>query len=109
MPRFALLAHDWPAPHLDLLLEAGPACWTWRLPKFPASGQSVPAERIADHRLAYLDHEGPVSGGRGSVSRIEEGSYELEKAAPERVVVRLHGTRCAGRLVLAAGQAAFME
>ena len=107
MPRFALLAHDWPAPHLDLLLESGPACWTWRLPAFPSPGQDVPAERIADHRLAYLDHQGPVSGGRGSVRRVDGGAFDLLEATPQRVVAHLRGTRCAGRIVLADGRAGF--
>ena len=29
----------------------------------PARGGTSPAERLADHRAAYLDYEGPVSGG----------------------------------------------
>src|SRR5436190_123012 len=99
MPRFAILEHDWPAPHPDLLLEAGPACWTWRLPSFPALGETVPAERIADHRLAYLEYEGPVSGGRGSVRRVDGGAFVLLEESPGRVVVRLEGGAAVGRIV----------
>lgn len=32
------------------------------------------AERIQDHRRLYLGHEGPVSGGRGSVRRVASGT-----------------------------------
>ncbi len=76
MPRYAILRHDWPVPHLDLLLEAGPVLRAWRLAAEPVAGVWVPAEPNADHRLMYLDYEGPVSGGRGSVSRWAAGTFE---------------------------------
>ena len=37
-------------------------------------GQRMAAERIADHRPAYLDYEGPVSDGRGSVRCLAWGT-----------------------------------
>ncbi len=37
-------------------------------------GQRMAAERIADHRPAYLDYKGPVSGERGSVRRLAWGT-----------------------------------
>lgn len=76
MPRFVILAHDWPSPHFDLLLQVGDALKSWRLLADPRAAEWVPAEANADHRLAYLDYEGPVSGGRGSVVRIDAGEYE---------------------------------
>lgn len=122
MPRFVLLEHsgapDDPAGlHWDLLLEAGGRCRTWRLARLPvAGGEPVPAEEIAPHRLAWLDHvAGEVSGGRGFARRVDGGEYEaLEPAAdeasgtgPQRV--RLAGAMLAGTLVFdrtAAGVAA---
>ncbi|MBY0228562.1 MAG: hypothetical protein K2W96_04700 [Gemmataceae bacterium] len=101
MPRYALLSHDWPTPHLDLLLEDGAACRTWRLPALPEPGASVAAERLADHRLFYLDHEGPVSGGRGRVRRVAAGMFDWVEDG-ERVVIDLDGL---GRLVLEGGTA----
>lgn len=41
-------------------------------------GQRMAAERIADHRPAYLDYEGPVSGERGSVRRLAWGTVVSE-------------------------------
>ncbi len=41
-------------------------------------GQRVNAERIADHRPAYLDYEGPISGDRGSVRLLSRGSVVNE-------------------------------
>ena len=67
MPRFVILSHDWPTPHWDFLLESGPVLRAWRLLEEPAPNRDVPAEANFDHRLLYLDYEGPLSGDRGSV------------------------------------------
>ncbi len=75
MPRFVILAHDWPAPHFDLMLEAGGVLKSWRLLAVPVPGMAVPAEATDDHRLEYLDYEGPVSGGRGVVRRVDGGTF----------------------------------
>ena len=53
-----------------------------------------------DHRLAYLDYEGPVSGGRGSVTRWDQGTYELEHHSDDELAVVLAGRRLAGRATL---------
>lgn len=100
MPRFALLRHDHPALHWDLMLEAGNALWTWRLPRPLEDGDDQSAERIGDHRLIYLDYEGPVSGGRGMVACEDRGDYRGVEQADGRLVVELHGGRLRGRLEL---------
>jgi hypothetical protein len=100
MPRFAVLAHDHPSPHWDLFLEAGPILRSWRLPPELPPSTPVPAEPAADHRLAYLDYEGPVSGGRGSVSRVDAGSFAWVRDESDIQVVRLAGGRLAGVLTL---------
>lgn len=71
------------------MLEEGDVLKTWSLAKLPqawsdvgvskslpaiAASNVVEAERLADHRLAYLDDEGPVSGDRGSVRRLDAGT-----------------------------------
>ena len=96
MPRFAILEHDHPALHWDFLLECGPGLWAWRLEAPPEQGVAVSAERIADHRLLYLDYEGPVSGGRGAVQRWDGGAFEGLERGEARVVVRLEGNRARG-------------
>lgn len=113
MPRFILLEHsgapDDPAGlHWDLLLEAGDACRTWRLAAIPrAGGPEVPAEAIAPHRLAWLDHEaGEVSGGRGFARRVDGGAFAVVEGAltedhpAGRLAVSLAGTTLAGTLVI---------
>jgi hypothetical protein len=98
MPRFVILAHDWPAPHFDLLLEVGDVLKAWRLAGEPGV-KPVAAEPNFDHRPFYLDYEGPVSGGRGSVTRWDSGSYEGE-LGPDGGTVKLNGTRLRGPATL---------
>jgi hypothetical protein len=75
--RWAVLEHDFPFLHWDLLLErqSALAAMTWRLLRRPVCGEPIAAEALADHRVAYFDYEGPVSGGRGRVRRLYEGEW----------------------------------
>lgn len=105
MPRFVVLSHDTPPDydrpaHFDLMLEAGPALRTWALPRWPAAGEALPCEVLSDHRLAYLDYEGPIAGGRGEVTRHEAGEYEIVKETSETLVLRISGQRLKGMLTL---------
>ncbi|HEY8504148.1 MAG TPA: DNA polymerase ligase N-terminal domain-containing protein [Gemmataceae bacterium] len=102
MPRYVILAHDWPAPHWDLMLESGGALRTWRLETPPRPGAEVAAEESFAHRPAYLDYEGPVSGGRGTVRRWDVGEFDWERDAAGQVTVRVRGRELSGRLELAA-------
>ena len=95
MPRFVILAHDWPAPHWDLLLEADGVLKAWRLLADPASGDA-PAEPNTDHRLLYLDYEGPVSGNRGTVARWDVGSFDGDVCGAGGWRVRWRGAKLAG-------------
>jgi hypothetical protein len=55
---------------------------------------------LADHRLAYLTYQGPVSGNRGGVTRWDEGRYEVLKESADRLRLRLQDGRCAGDVTL---------
>jgi hypothetical protein len=71
----------------------------WQTP----SGRDVielGAARLPDHRLAYLDYEGPVSSGRGEVKRIDRGDYEVVDESPEWLRVRLAGAVAIGEVRL---------
>jgi DNA polymerase Ligase (LigD) len=94
VPRFVVLEHDWPAVHWDLLLECGPVLKAWRLLSEPGPGRAVPAEPNYDHRLLYLDYEGPLTGDRGRVRRWDAGTFEGELA--DEWQVRLAGRRLSG-------------
>lgn len=100
MPRFVVLEHDWPARHWDFLLEAGGVLRAWRLLAEPAAGEDIPAEAIADHRPAYLDYEGPVSGDRGRVVRWDRGTFEWVDDTLDGVSVELRGAKLTGRATL---------
>jgi hypothetical protein len=101
MPRFVILEHDHPTLHWDLMLEWGDVLRTWRLAEAPTGPGSVNAEPSFDHRLHYLDYEGPVSGNRGSVHRWDHGVYRLEEEQEDRLIVWFEGGRLQGRVLLA--------
>lgn len=87
------------------MLEANGVLRTWALteaPDSPAarSGSPIAAEALADHRRAYLDLEGPVSGGRGSVARCDGGEYRALEWGADKVIVRLSGARFVGQATL---------
>jgi hypothetical protein len=120
MPRFVVLRHVTPPghdrpTHGDFMLECGGALRTWALAEPPSPGRTIAAEELPDHRLAYLDYEGEVSGGRGSVTRWDAGTYEVlgGRLAPgdevplaeraghlDEVHVLMHGEKLAGEVVL---------
>lgn len=104
MPRFVVLTHDHPFPHWDFMLEDGGCLRTWRILESPSGPGPVAAERLADHRLRYLDYEGPVSRDRGHVKRWDAGQYAVEEWTAKRVAVRLHGRILNGLAVLEAGE-----
>jgi hypothetical protein len=97
MPRFVVLIHDSPVLHWDFMLEKEAALRTWRLSRSPCEPGPIAAEPLADHRLAYLDYEGPVSGNRGTVRRFDRGEYTFVEETDRVVVVELRGGVLVGR------------
>jgi hypothetical protein len=106
MPRrFVILRHEMPADsprgsHWDLMLEGDERLVTWAFAEEPGSSPTQTADRLPDHRKAYLDYEGPVAGGRGIVRRWDHGHCTLESADDSRWMVRLSGNRLHCRLRL---------
>jgi hypothetical protein len=101
------------------MLESDGVLRTWELRELPAAwaarlglvtegavgGASVIAEPLPDHRLAYLDYEGPISGGRGSVCCCDRGTYELlqevqGQKTPKGLTIHLGGERLNGAVRL---------
>jgi hypothetical protein len=106
---YVILRHDLAdQTHWDLMLDLGEALATWQLKRDPATladpaaGEAIPALRIADHRRAYLEYEGPVSNHRGHVTRVDSGTYEVIDHSPCGWIVRLNGTLLAGDFKLSA-------
>ena len=85
--RFVLLRHEMPpnaerGSHWDLMLENRGVLLTWELPQLPpgplpASFEQLGILRLPDHRIDYLEYEGPVSNDRGTVQRVDFGHYHL--------------------------------
>jgi DNA polymerase ligase (LigD)-like protein len=96
MPRFVILEHHWNGVHWDLMLEVEGRLRTWALDAPIEMKVDVPARALPDHRMDYLDYEGEVSGGRGTVRRWDRGEYEVLEWAPERVRVKLMGAQLVG-------------
>jgi len=91
--RFVVLQHDvglqldrTTETHLDWMFATGETLSTWStevVTNFEDSFE-MPCLKLAEHRLLYLDHEGELGGGRGSVRRILAGDYTpVASTSPE--------------------------
>jgi hypothetical protein len=100
MPRFVLLEHDHPFRHWDFMLETSDVLRCWRLLAFPSSGEKIKAEPLGEHRVLYLDYEGPVSGNRGKVVRCDAGTYRWHVDESNQVAVALCGSHLRGLAIL---------
>lgn len=89
MPSFVVLEHDHPIIHWDLMLDTGGALRTWRLNALPQDGLTTDCQSLPDHRRDYLEYEGPVSGGRGYVTRVIAGQYEFLDESVAELRLRL--------------------
>jgi hypothetical protein len=101
MPRYVVLEHvGHGTRHWDLMLETGAALATWALERPPDSGSAVSAGALPDHRIAYLDYEGPISGDRGSVTHWDAGEYQLLTRDENELTASLSGGKLVGRMTL---------
>ena len=102
MMRFVILTHDFPFLHWDLMLETAGSniLRTWRLLAEPGSAKEIQAESLPDHRREYLDYEGPVSRGRGSVVRWDAGVYEANTDEKTALRLSLSGNKLRGEFAL---------
>lgn len=105
MPRFVLLYHQLPKDHerdshWDLMLEGGDHLLTWALDKSPTEFRSGEALQLPNHRLAYLTKEGDVSGGRGTVRRVDAGTFDWALRESDAITVELAGSQVRGTLEL---------
>jgi hypothetical protein len=99
MPRFVILLHVTPpeserGTHYDLMLEQDGKLLTWAIAEWPRAGLKLAATRLPDHRPSYLDYEGPISGNRGEVTRVDAGEYassQLDDTAAKFVLHSSNG------------------
>jgi hypothetical protein len=111
MPRFVVQQHfrsedDW---HFDLMLEAAGALVTFSSHTPPEAREALPCtvRHLGDHRLAYLEYEGQISGGRGWCRIHDRGSLEwIEPTDPsllpsaDEIRIRLAGEKADGTFQL---------
>lgn len=89
--------------HWDLMFDFGTSLATWQLAADPRllaekTGLSaISAHRLPDHRRAYLEYEGPISGNRGHVQRVDAGRYTLLECQDNRWVLELDGRHLHGK------------
>src|SRR5947208_12996901 len=125
MPRFVLLYHDCPPEyerpsHWDLMFDVGEVLRTWALERLPrswlaaqsqtaatlrdcasvATGDSVSARMLGDHRRDYLDFEGHLSGNRGVVIRVAAGTFASERQTDKEWVIDLSNSDIDGKILL---------
>jgi len=93
--------------HLDLLMELQPGgpLASWRLLATPeeldpVDAPPLSAEQQPDHRREYLTYEGPVSGDRGHVHRVDTGTLIVLARSPRHVRFTLAGLRMRGTFAL---------
>lgn len=89
--------------HYDLMIETSdPGLATWKLAQPPeqAALSELACERLVDHRKAYLEYEGPISGDRGHVSRRDAGRCVVQAGRPSDLEVVFEGRRLQGRFRL---------
>lgn len=48
---------------------------TFAVDLIPNSGETIVVQRLADHRIDYLNYEGEISKNRGEVLRYAWGDY----------------------------------
>jgi hypothetical protein len=104
MRRFVLHRHsDYGPTHWDLMLEVDDALATWRIESDPLAilpGEQIEAIRIHDHRKAYLDYSGEVSGGRGRVEARDSGQLTAVSEDDDLWTFELCGSILQGRFEL---------
>ncbi len=114
MPRFVILEHATPAKfareanaapsssstHWDFMLEQEGELLTWALDAIPVENRTLAAIQLPNHRLAYLEYEGDISGDRGSVHQMDSGNFSWIEQGESRLILLLQSQNGAFRVTL---------
>ena len=104
MPRFVIQKHSQKENiHYDFMLESGDILKTWRIPQSPDNNPQN-MEQIQDHRKLYLEYEGELSGGRGSVMIWDKGEYSIHAWTDSLIEIELFGIKLNGKFQLSLTQ-----
>jgi hypothetical protein len=88
------------ASHFDLMLEKNGLLTTFELFQLPIPGERFPVRRLPEHRIDYLDYEGPISGDRGYVTQWTAGHYLTAVESDNKWILELYSPRLSARIVL---------
>lgn len=105
MPCCVILHHETPDDaavdsHLDFMLQANDELLTWRWDTIPQDIQIFVASRLANHRIDYLTLEGKLSDNRGTVTRIDQGTFEPAiESSQQQFSIFIQTTKFQGELV----------
>ena len=94
--RFVVLEHRWNGVHWDFLVEDGPSLRTWAIDEPIADGSDLRARPLPPHRAIFLDYEGEISGGRGTVRRWDRGDCEVLEWGEDVVRLAVRGDQLVG-------------
>ncbi len=101
-PMFVLLEHTTrDGVHWDFIIEVPgrELLPTWRLLQNPlTTAGDIPAEPIADHPPHFLDYEGLLREGRGSVLRLDRGAATILNFDPRNLRAELNGDHLCGEI-----------
>ena len=103
MARFVISEHVMGKQrHWDLMLEAEGVLATWQVPEAPGlwAQSRLECRKLPDHRLKYLDYEGPISGSRGTVRIAASGEYDRQQVTEDCWRVSLRSEAISGTLLL---------
>ena len=95
MLDFVILQHDFAddsdrTDHWDLMLRDGDELLTWAIEQNPLETKRAVGKRLPNHRLRYLNYEGPISDDRGTVQRIAVGKFRwLDKRDLENWTIEM--------------------
>lgn len=95
--------HDWLLGDPTRLDEPDAPLWTARVGPPSSEWTSLGAwqlEPIGSHRRLYLTYEGPLSGGRGTVTRVDEGTFVALEWTEQHILIDLAMRCCNARIDL---------
>lgn len=103
--RFVVHKHAASHLHYDLRLEHAGVLKSWAVPKGMPDGPGVRrlAVAVEDHPLSYIGFEGIIPEGQygaGTVEIWDNGKYEAESWADEKIVIKFSGKKLKGFFAL---------
>ncbi len=98
--QFAILEHQWNGVHWDFLIEDGSMLRAWAIDSPVMPEIDLAARELRAHRRVYLDYEGEVSGGRGTVLRWDRGECGVIEWGEDRVRLVVRGGQVVGTVEL---------